>query len=279
MFIKTLFFKKKPRKLSICAVIAVRNELPYLRILLPMLAAQDIDVAILDNGSTDGSHELYADHKHHPIILVEHIPYREYFSLSEQLDAKQRVYDKIDHDWVIHHDADEILEHYQLDRTLRDAIQEADDAGYDVLNFDELVFLPNRNTKVCEDYYRESLRYYFFEPEKGRLNRAWKRSLKLDNTITGGHRVTGERTRVFPKNHILRHYIVLGYLHALDKYYNRKFDTKDRSLGWHANRLNFTRESLMIPTESPYLFELDSYNSKSFNKNNPTTKHFWEWAE
>lgn len=36
--------------ISICAVIAVRNESPYLKVLLPLLAKQGIDVAIIDNG-------------------------------------------------------------------------------------------------------------------------------------------------------------------------------------------------------------------------------------
>ena len=41
--------------LSICAVIAARNEVPYLRILLPRLHQQNIDVYIVDNESGEES--------------------------------------------------------------------------------------------------------------------------------------------------------------------------------------------------------------------------------
>ena len=55
-------------RLSICAIIAVRNELRYLRRLLPLLAVQEVEVAMIDNESTDGSRELYADFMGKPII-------------------------------------------------------------------------------------------------------------------------------------------------------------------------------------------------------------------
>jgi hypothetical protein len=243
-----------------------------------MLANQEIDVIIIDNESTDNSHELYSTFWNRPIILVDHLPYKGHFSLTEQLSAKQKIYNSIDHDWVVHHDADEIIEHFARGKTLRNAIQEADESGYSVLNFDEFVFLPEVDVDYfCRNYYKEMLRYYFFEPQKSRLNRAWKRSLKPDIMFSGGHRVSGEHLSVSPVNHILRHYIVLGNAHARKKYLYRAFSDQDRSRGWHVNRLNFTKENLVLPYDSPYLFQLESYDSKEFHREKPTSKHYWEW--
>jgi len=264
--------------LSICAVIAARNEAHYLQFLFPMLAAQGIEVAIIDHGSTDGSQELYSKFWENPIISVENLPYEEVYSQTRQLQAKQDVYTKIKHDWVIHHDADEILEHSKPGRNLRDAIEEANDEGCNILNFNEFVFLPERDSEYFgENYYLKMLRYYFFEPHKNRLNRAWKRAMKFDNTQSGGHILWGENAMVHITNHILRHYIVLSYEHALRKYLHRRFAEEDLKQGWHGNRLNFTEKNLVLPQNAAYLFQLTAYNSRDFRRDKPAQEHYWFW--
>ena len=82
------------RKLSICAIIATRNEAHYLKVLLPILGEQKIDVAIVDNGSTDESYELYSNYMGKPIIMVENLVYRGIYSLSELLAKKQEIIKK-----------------------------------------------------------------------------------------------------------------------------------------------------------------------------------------
>ncbi len=265
--------------LSICALIAVRNEAPYLRVLLPMLAEQQIEVAVLDNASTDGSREICAAHMGNPVLFVERIPYRGFFSLSDQLAAKRKLAGKVRHDWVIHHDADEILEHVTPGLTLRDAIEEADKSGYNVLNFDEFVFLPEPNSDFStQNYYKGVLRYYFFEPRTNRLNRAWKRAARLDNLSSGGHQLSGGAASMVPRNYIMRHYIVLSYEHAKRKYLDRAFDPRDLSRGWHGNRQYPTPENLALPAGSEYLVRLDTFASKDFRRDLPCSKHYWEWT-
>lgn len=264
--------------LSICAVIAVRNEAHYLPVLLPILAAQGIEVAILDHGSTDGSRELYSTFRGNPIISVDNLPYEGVYSQTRQLAAKQKIYNRIKHDWVIHHDADEILEHTQPGRNLRDAIEEADDSGCNILNFDEFVFLPEAGMGYFgKNYYKEMLRYYFFEPSQKRLNRAWKRGMKFDNTLSGGHMLLGDNPVFHTTNHILRHYIVLSYEHAVRKYLHRRFAEEDLKRGWHWNRLNLTENNLALPKDGKYLFQLTSYDSKNFKRDKPTSEHYWFW--
>ncbi len=264
--------------LSICAVIGVRNEASYLRVLLPILASQKIDVVIIDNESTDRSHELYTIFSGNPIISIEHLPYKGFYAHGEQLEIKQEIYRKIDHDWVIHHDADEILEHYKEGHTLRDAIEEADEAGYNILNFDEIVFLPESHEDFRnKNYYQDILHYYFFEPCKQRLHRVWKRALNFDSTKSGGHTITDKRAIIYPQNHILRHYIVTGYEHAKEKYLKRVFCKQDLANGWHGNRKNFTQDNLKLPADTSYLGKLSHYSSKEIYTGNPMKRHYWEW--
>jgi glycosyltransferase involved in cell wall biosynthesis len=268
----------EPSVISICAVIGVRNEAHYLRVLLPLLAAQKIDVFIVDHASTDGSHSLYAELAGQPIIGVEDLPYHGYFSLSDQLAAKREIYRKLPHDWVIHQDADEILEHAAPGLTLRHAIEEAAGCSFSALNFDEFVFLPEPGADYRGRHYDQELRrYYHFAPHPNRLNRAWRRDLGLDHGQSGGHVLAGDGLWLSPANHVLRHYIVLGEEHARQKYLHRSFSREDRDRGWHGNRIDFTEAGLALPEESPFLFELDRGDSKAFRRDRPAAAHYWQW--
>src|ERR1700756_192856 len=109
-------------KISICAVIVARNEAPYLQYLLPYLAEQNIDVVIIDNESTDSSNKIYAAYANKPVIEVLTLPFTGVFSLPAAIAKKFEVYNKLSHDWLIHHDADEIMQHRESDRSLRNAI-------------------------------------------------------------------------------------------------------------------------------------------------------------
>lgn len=266
-------------RVSICAVIAVRNEYAYLSILLPVLAEQNIDVVIIDNDSTDSSDNLYQNHIDNSVIAVEKLPYDGQFSLSDQLKKKEEIYNRLEYDWLVHHDADEILEDYRPNMTLRDAIQDADNQGYNVLNFEEFTFIPEAGEDYAgRNYYQELLRYYFFEKHKNFLNRAWKRSSRLSNGHLGGHILKGENVRIYPHNHVLRHYIALSEKRAKDKYLKRVFDEAELIKGWHRDRVNLSRDSLVFPIKSDFLFSLDAFDKKDFTRRNPARDHYWYWG-
>ena len=270
----------KNNPISICAVIAAKNEFYYLKILLPILQSQNIDVVIIDNGSTDESWDLYKKHEGSPIISVENLKPSKTFSLSKQLEKKNDIYLKLDHDWLVHHDADEILEHYKPGLTLRDAVQEADSSNYNVLNFEEFTFLPEKGTDYKNrNYHKELLQYYFMARHKNFYNRAWKNASNLSNTEFGGHIVKGENVNLFPENHILRHYIVLNEEHAIKKYTDRIFDTEEIKKGWHKDRLSISRRALELPTSSKYLFRLKQFDTKDFIRSTPALEPYWKWLE
>lgn len=263
--------------LKICAIISCRNEEIYLQTLLPYLGGQDIDVLIIDNESNDGSLDLYKSYMGNSIKAVKTLKYKGYFSLVDQLNFKQMYINTLEYDWFIHQDADEILENFDKNSSLRDAIEEADCAGYNVLNFEEFVFLQNVSNLEYVNYLKNITHYYYFVPSENRLNRAWKNGANFSIAQSGGHQLTGDGQRIFPENHVLRHYIVLSYEHAQKKYLNRKFDPVDLAMGWHCNRLKFSKENLIIPSPSvdrPYLKDL---NKDGLSRSNPTPFHFWEW--
>jgi len=272
--------KSNPPELSICAVTSVRNEADYLRVLLPCLAKQRIDVAILDNGSTDESRAIIGAHMSSPVITVKDLPFSGSFSLSEQLRAKQEMITTLSHDWVVHQDADEILDHRESEKNLRHAIQEADSSGYNALNFEEFVFLPDPGRDLAgADYRKEALRYYYFRPSNNRLNRAWKLSTTVAYGKSGGHRLEGDGIRFWTPDHVLRHYIVLSQEHAKSKYLDRTFAQEDLLRGWHTNRLGLTNRDLEIPEKHELIFRLSDANSKLFDRSLPSGKHYWHWED
>ncbi|NND31575.1 MAG: glycosyltransferase [Saprospiraceae bacterium] len=268
-----------PGRLSICAIIAVRNEADYLKILLPRLAAQDIEVIIIDNESTDASSEIYDDFLCNPIIRIISLPYRNFFSLTDQMECKNQLMDRLPHDWIIHHDADEIMENRDNSYTLRQTIEEADDQGFNCLNFDEFVFVPEPGSNYeGRDYYAHMHRYYFFSPESNRLHRAFRRDLERFPNNYNGHRIAAKDLRLFPVNHTLRHYILLSDEHARRKYLGRRFDPIDLEKGWHGNRLSFSEENLLFPSlKATGLFRSNGYAVRELCRDAPQSTHFWEW--
>jgi len=267
-----------PPHLSICAIIAVRNEADYLQYLLPRLAAQEIDVALIDNASSDATPALLEAYHRVPIVSVTPLPYPGYFSLTRQLEAKQALQRQIQHDWIIHQDADELLEAAAGNQNLRQVIEGADAAGYTVVNFDEFCFLPEPGADYAgRDYRSQMTRYYFFEPYPNRLNRAWKRCCGLDNRSSGGHLLVGDAKRVFPENQQLRHYIVLSQEHAIAKYGARRFDREDLARGFHRNRLGLTTEMLRLPPVNHRNLQVHDRDTQQLSTTLPTPLHYWQW--
>ena len=263
-------------KLTICNIIAVRNEYPYLKTLLPFLAKQNIEVIIIDNDSNDGSAALFRQYKGYPIINVIRQPYRGYFSLTEQLELKYKIIKTLTHDWVVHQDADEILENRTKGLNLRDSIEIADLLGYNCINFEEFVFLPTMGRDYSQqDYYREMKQYYFFEPSPKRLQRAFKVSSNLDNRAAAGHKLIGN-VKCYPESQTLRHYISLSQEKLFQTYTNRTFDPIDLKKGWHRRRTLMNTKNMTFSNVAPRLLST-KHQKHELNRSKPYKVHFWQW--
>ena len=263
--------------MHICALIGTRNEELYLPYLIPYLVNQDIDVILIDNESTDDTLPIARSFLGRGVLDIVQLSFKGYFALRDQLHKKQEIAKRLHHDWLIHHDADEILEHCRPGKSLREAIEETDQDGYNVINFDEFAFVPmGKQAYEGRDYRHEMRHYYFFEPYTLRLMRAWKRNLRVFNIEDGGHRLVGEGLHIYPTSHILRHYIGLSEAHLRRKYLHRLYAPAEIQDGWHDNRIIISESNLVVP-EEPDLFALPSPQSKDFNKNAPRKTHFWQW--
>ena len=124
------------------------------------------------------------------VFRIGTLPSKGFFDLVELLQYKERLTRKIQADWFIHVDADEIREAPEPNRTLHEAITAVDAQGYNAVNFDEFVFLPTTDSDSFEgtDYVASMRYYYFFEAEPLRRINAWKAGPRpVDLTMSGGH--------------------------------------------------------------------------------------------
>ena len=264
---------------SVCAIICVRNEMAYLPSLIHFLSRQGVDIVLIDNSSDDGSLEFAQDHVGKGIYRLEYLPYTGEFSLEAQLQKKWEVANEINHDWILHQDADERLEANGKAMTLRTLAGLAEAKNCNIVNFDEFVFLPEAGQDLSNNSsFLDLRRYYFFEPQKNRLMRLWRRRDQLDNRASGGHKLVGD-LHILPQSHILRHYITLGQKHLEVKYLNRTFAPGDRKKGWHGNRVSLKRTDLSLDKiDESCLSFLPSPDSRAFDRSRPYKTHFWQWS-
>lgn len=258
------------------ALICTRNEELHIARCLEDLHAAGIETILIDNGSTDRTVAIAQGYIGKGLLRIETLPWRGHFALAEQIAKKQEITEAIDHDWVLHVDADEWLCPAEPGATLSAAIERVDAEGYNCINFDEFVFAPSpdEDFTACGSYARRMTTYYFFEPEPRRLMRAWRRDLKPG--MDTGHHLSSDRLRLYPHNFVLRHYIALSHAHMVEKYVGRHFDPAEVARGWHVNRLSLTADALVLKP-SPYLKRLERWDSTAFDRSMPAKTHFWQW--
>jgi glycosyltransferase involved in cell wall biosynthesis len=265
--------------MHITAVLAIRNEEAYLINCLRHLVRNDIDFVIIDNGSSDSSGEICRRREFAAnLVDVQDSPFGGAFSLSEQLQRKMEIIGTLKTDWVVHLDADEVMHSYREGEKLAEALFRLDAEGWNVVDFDEFVFLP-----IEQDYvpdapgYQPIRHYYFYQPSSPRLMRAWNKAGGFSLVEHGGHMLTGSEIRLAPESLALRHYIVRNQEHAFTKYITRVFAADDLARGWHQARRNQTQDSFRFPPDS-VLRRLPRVEQQDLDRSNPWKLHYWRLA-
>ncbi|MCB4411512.1 glycosyltransferase [Synechococcus sp. MU1611] len=262
------------QELRCAAIVACRNEHENLKKFLPRWLEEGLEVILLDHSSTDETLAWAKEHRGRGIKRIETLAWKGHFDLKEQLLAKQKIIEQLEHEWVLHLDADEWPQSNRIGERLIDAIRRLDSQGCNAINFEEFVFLPTCKGKEAEHY-------YFFAPKPKRLMRGWQRATQLSNTKAGGHELSAtsaKEVKLADEDFVLRHYIVRSQGHARKKYLNRIFSPDDLKRGWHCNRIQLCARSLTFP-DAIHLQQLTGSNSISWNRSEPKTTHYWHWHD
>lgn len=262
----------------VMAFVCGRNAKDYLPTLTKNLRKQSVPLIYIDNGSDDSSAEMAQQLVGDGIEELHHLPYDGAFSVEAQLQMKDSLIERHAPRWIIHMDADEIVEHREDGGTIFNIAQNAEKSEYNAINFNEFVFLPESDQDFAgKDYAAQMRRYYLFEPMPFRLLRMWRHGLGLSNIANAGHRLSGP-LRVSPVSHNLRHYIALSEEAAAQKYVGRRFAAAELARKWHANRVGITRNDVRMPDAgSPRISCLPQGQMKAFDRSRPQRTHWWKW--
>ena len=253
------------------------NEELHIAECIENYSANGVEVLIIDNDSTDGTMDIVRRYVGKGVIAVDRLPRDGRFELTKQLSQKEEIARALDADWFIHADADEIRCAPPGYPNLAAAFSAVDSAGFNAVNFMEYVFVPTTHFPNHEHTaFHKTMHWYypFSKLPNFRLN-AWKnqgKSVQVNLTYSAGHQVRFDGMRIFPKNFIMRHYIILSLPHAIRKYSQKSFDEAEVEMGWHGWRAGRQESMFVLPDESDLRrFE----GNECLDPSNPQQKHLF----
>ncbi len=269
-----------PSPPSVVAVICLRDDDAYLESCLKHLIAHGVDYAILDNGMAPEARRLLDRPAYRRRLRdLQTLPFTGAFELERQIEAKERMFEGLQADWLIHLDVDEAMHAYVEGERLVDSLGRVQAAGFNVVNFDEHVFLPLDGDYRPGAWPQPLTGYYLFDPGGARLMRARRKDAGLAMAPDGaGHLIGGQALRLAPERFVLRHYIFRDQDHARRKYKDRIYAEAELDRGWHGNRVGFDETAFTLPPRSA-LKHLPDPASHALDRSDPRRTHYWAWDQ
>lgn len=247
-----------PESFRIIAILAVYNEEDVIVPVVKNLYESGIQVYIIDNWSTDSTFEL----AHQMFITGQLVGLEKWppegpsrtFDHAVILRRKEKLFQELDADWCIHHDADEYYAAPWEGISLRDAIYWVDQQGYNAINHTVLTFSPVDNNYEPGTSFVDYFRYFSYSEETENIRQitVWK---KQNNRVNlrryGGHDVDFPERNVFYYNFSLSHYPIRSQAHGEKKVFidrHNRWNQNELRIGWHHHYdgvyqgINFIRE-------------------------------------
>jgi glycosyltransferase involved in cell wall biosynthesis len=235
----------------VIALLATYNERRFIEPCLKHLREQGIAAYLIDNCSTDDTVELAERWLGRGLIGIESFPRGEgdVYSWRSLLARKEELAQELEGDWFMHLDPDEIRLPPSGEGTLAQALETADGAGFNVVNFAEFTFVP---TREAPDHDHESFldtldTYYPFAPAFPHKLTAWKATAgRVELAWSGGHRVRFPELKMYPISFPMRHYLFLSVPHAIEKFVQRRYDQDEVRSGWHVWRSKLSASDILL---------------------------------
>jgi glycosyltransferase involved in cell wall biosynthesis len=239
--------------MRILAMLQTYNEERFIGPCVEHLHQQGVGVHLIDNQSTDRTLQIAESYLGRGIVAIETLPRNDCFELRAQCQHQERLAENLDADWLIHHDADEIRVSPDRRTSLAQAIAEADEAGFNAINFLEFAFVPTREQPDHEHArFRETMRWYYpFLPSfPHRLNAFKRQDGPVELAFSAGHRARFPGRAIAPQSLYMRHYLYLSPQHALEKFVRRRFAEDEVADGWFGWRAHLRAELITLPSQS-----------------------------
>lgn len=236
------FSRHTPDDFRVVAVIASYNEEDILVPAIQHLISQGVDVYLIDNWSTDQTYQKAQSLLGKGVIGLERFPQNgpsSTYEWAEILKRKEQVCREVQADWFLHHDVDEIRESPWQGVSLRDAIFQVDQQGYNAIDFTVINFLPVDDQYSAETSLRDHFKYFEFVKTPGSFVqiRGWKKTSEAINLhASGGHSVEFSDRRIYPYKFLLRHYPIRSQSHGERKIFKERqerYSTVEKQANWH----------------------------------------------
>jgi hypothetical protein len=218
---------------SVLAIICARDEMDILPFAVRDLQSQDVDVYLMDDGSTDGTWEAAQGWDLAGLELYPLNGRSDTFDLREQLKRKEEIASQSQASWIIHADADELRRSPRSGETVAEALRRFDADGFNACDHTLIEYL-SRDGCVPgmgpEFYLTEAAAPIFSIHVK-----AWKNVGRVDLATSGGHSVQFQNRRIAAEKLILKHYPLRGSAQSARKLADRRarWNPEERELGWH----------------------------------------------
>lgn len=229
--------------MKIIAYTIVYNEEGVIKKCIVNAKEQGLDVIVIDNGCTDSTMEIV---KKLGVPVLEHKT--EKYDVVEIHKWAISLVKIIGCDWYTIKDADEMFETYD-GRTIAEAVNEANDLGYNCMRFDIYDFMPTVDDDLNVEGFTERIQYYSY------VNSRRPTMIKNSPEIYGGntHRTEGI-VKESPNRLILRHYKFTSLEQGRRKVKSRLNRYLSARGGLHRQYRHFTDESKF------YVLEKDDYS-------------------
>jgi glycosyltransferase involved in cell wall biosynthesis len=245
--------------MRIIGIIPVYNEADIIGYVIEYLLSQGVELAILDNGSTDNSYEICSRYLNKGVLWLETLSTEQY-RFDMLIEKLYNIAVSLHADWVLLNAADEFLEAPYRGVTLKEAIEMEARNGFNLIQFNDFEFFPTeKDLENVEPDVRKRLKHYTWNDDL--QFRCWKVCPGVKVTGTAGH------YPVFPKNvkhkvvktkYVLRHYRIRSYEHGLRKVFTDRLPRylpEEKNVGRHIHYDNFKRDRSCFIIHSDNLME------------------------
>lgn len=237
--------------MKVIAITKVYNEEAQIATCINNSLAQDLIPVIVDNGCTDKTMQIVAD------MGVKSLKYiTDVFEMQSFVRWDIAQVKEMGCDWYVLKDADEVFETYD-GRTVKEAIIDADKAGFNCMTCDLYEFWPTVDDDMSEPDLMKRINHYSYY--KAPLQRILKNNPEL---FTDNPHIAQGNVRISPEHIVLRHYKFVGLEQGRKKVASRRsrYSPVNLSMGSHTQYNHFADDSKYYVLEKDVYSKLHVYN-------------------
>jgi hypothetical protein len=225
---------------KVCAIMSVYNEEDIIYEAVTKLINGGVDVYVINNGSTDQTIEKIKYLVGKGVIDIFNFETKEdgkrVFKLSSILEQVELIAKKLQYDWFLHVDADEIRYSPWLNYSLNEGIERVDFEGFNLINFKLYNFRTTIDYEFSHDY--ENSMQFFTESDKHSniQIKGWRKNNEVSLSKYGGHIVQCDNPQLYPLQFIHKHYPIRGINHGHKKLKCERlgnYSQEEVNRGWH----------------------------------------------